>query len=169
MAENAPALGHGVARNMAMRPRDSLPRALLCSFGAVAAMPAPRCYRPPMSKPRTFRQADLERALRAAIAERLTVTRVVIEPGGESFRVETAPPAPARELSPYERWLAEQEGDAAAHPKKDARRVRREAVENAQFRAFQGMLDQWMRDRAEGRPFTKYDVRIGPKTVKVPS
>lgn len=122
-----------------------------------------------MARRPAFRQSDLERALRTAVAEGLTVTRVVIEPGGETFRVETAPPMPARELSTHEKWLAEQEGEAAAHPQKDARRARREAVENAQFRAFQGMLDQWMRDRAEGRPFTKYEVRIGPKTVKVPS
>lgn len=65
-----------------------------------------------MGRPRTFRQADLERAIRAAKKQGLNVCGYKISPTGE-IEVLTGS-APTRELTPFEKWQAEQNGDRAA-------------------------------------------------------
>lgn len=53
----------------------------------------------------TFRQADLQRAVKAVQAAGLPVTAIEIAPDG-TIRVLTSEPASA--LSPYEQWKADE-------------------------------------------------------------
>lgn len=64
-----------------------------------------------MTKPRSFRQSDLERALRAAKALGLNVTGYRIQ--GDQIEVLTGE-APARELTPAEQWRAQRDARRSA-------------------------------------------------------
>jgi hypothetical protein len=65
-----------------------------------------------MTRPRTFRQADLGRALREFRRQGLPIAGAEITADGV-IRILTSA-APVRELTPYEKWQAENNGDRAA-------------------------------------------------------